>query len=256
MITIKTQEEIALLREGGRRHAWILQQLKDAVAPGVSTKELNDLAVKLIREGGDTPSFLGYTPAGAFRPYPAALCVSINNEVVHGVPNEQPKILKEGDIVSLDLGVTHTGMITDAAITVPVGTITPIASDLIQVTTAALEAGIAAASAGRYVGDIGYAVSRVVEGSPFSIVDVLAGHGVGYKVHEDPFVPNVGRKGEGPRLKSGMVLALEPIVNEGGPDVIFDEEDGYTVRTADGKLSAHFEHTILITDTGAEVLTR
>lgn len=256
MITIKTQNDIAALREGGKRHARILKRLVQTVAPGVSSRELNSLAEKLILEGGDLPSFLNYTPEGAPRPYPAALCVSVNNEVVHGIPNEQEKIFAEGDIVSLDLGVTHHGMITDAAVTVPVGRVSPLLNKLIDVTKHALEEGISAAHGGAYVGDIGFAISQAVKGSGFSVVEALAGHGVGYRVHEEPFIPNVGRKEEGPILKPGMVIAIEPIVNAGLPDISFDERDGYTARTIDGKPSAHFEHTVLITEGAPEVLTR
>ncbi|MEK7514725.1 MAG: M24 family metallopeptidase, partial [Patescibacteria group bacterium] len=171
MITIKTEKEIALLREGGKRHAIILSALASAVRPGLKTSDLNDLAVRLIMKGGDTPAFLHYTPKGASRPYPAAVCISVNNEVVHGIPHENPRILKVGDIVSLDLGITHNGMITDAAVTVPVGKISSISQTLIDVTHKALKAGIVAARGGNHVGDIGYAVSQVVQGSTFSIVE-------------------------------------------------------------------------------------
>jgi methionyl aminopeptidase len=255
MITIKTEKDIALLREGGKRHSFILLELEKLVRSGISTEELNNTAVKLVEEKRDKAVFLKYRPHGVSRPYPAALCVSVNDEVVHGIPNKNPKILKEGDIVSLDLGISHKGLITDAAVTVPVGEIDGKAKSLLETTKTALCAGIKAAEGGNHVGDIGYAIEKSVKGSGFSIVNVLSGHGVGYSVHEDPFVPNTGNKGEGPLLKPGMVIAIEPIINEGGPDIIFDKKDGYTTRTADGKRSAHFEHTVLITEGKAEVLT-
>ena len=203
----------------------------------------------------DKPAFLHYKPAGAERPYPASLCVSINDEIVHGIPNESEKILKEGDIVSLDMGLIHKGMIVDSAITVGVGEIDKKAKKLLQLTEESLYKGIKAAKGGNRVGDIGTAVAGHIKGSGLSVADELAGHGVGYKVHEDPFVPNIGVPGEGPLLRPGMVIAIEPMLNEGGSQIVFDE-DGYTIRTKDGSRSAHFEHTILITEGEAEILTK
>ena len=255
MITIKKTEEIAILREGGKRHMEILRQVAAAVAPGVTTAALNTLAEKLIKENSDEAAFLSYTPKGAKRPYPASLCVSVNDEVVHGIPNEKEKILKEGDIVSLDLGLRHNGLITDAAITVPVGKIDATAEKLIETTKKALVIGIAAAHGGGHIGDIGEAIEKFVRPFGYGIVRDLAGHGVGYAVHEPPFVPNFGKKGKGKKLLPGMVLAIEPMLNEGTEKVVLDSDD-YTYRTADGKCSAHFEHTIVITDSGAEVLTQ
>ncbi|MEK7180535.1 MAG: type I methionyl aminopeptidase [Patescibacteria group bacterium] len=255
MITIKTQKEIDLLREGGKHNAFILKALTDAIHPNISTNDLNTLTLKLLEEKGDKSAFLGYTPEGAPRPYPAAVCISVNDEVVHGIPNEHPRILSMGDIVSIDFGLSHKGMITDAAVTIPVGTIDSESKKLIEVTSAALEAGINAAVGGNRIGDIGFAIESCISPSGFSIVDILAGHGVGYSVHEDPYVPNIGKKGEGHLLKPGMVLAIEPIVNIGNKRVTFNK-DGYTVRTADHTRSAHFEHTIIITEGKAEVLTR
>lgn len=254
MITIKKPEEIAILREGGKRHAAILRRLAEMAKPGVATRELNDLAEKLIKESGDEAAFLGYSPKGARRPYPASLCVSVNDEVVHGIPNEQEKILREGDIVSLDLGLRHDGLFTDAAITIPVGKIDEAAEKLIETTKKALAIGINAAHGGGHIGDIGAAIEKFVKPFGYGIVRDLAGHGVGYAVHEPPFVPNFGEKDKGKKLLPGMVLAIEPMLNEGTEKVILDS-DGYTYRTADGKRSAHFEHTIVITDSGAEVLT-
>jgi methionyl aminopeptidase len=209
----------------------------------------------LIVKGGDKAAFLNYKPYGAKRPFPAALCVSVNDEVVHGIPNEGDKILKEGDIVTLDLGLTHKGLITDAAITVPVGKISPELEHLLDTTEKALKAGIKAAKGGKRVGDISTAIERVGLAGKCGIVEELAGHGVGYDVHEDPYVPNYGEAGKGEALKPGMVIAIEPMFNLGGREVELDP-DGYTFRTADGKPSAHFEHTVLITKGDAEVLTK
>lgn len=255
MITIKTKEEIAILREGGRRHAEILQTLKAMVKPGVSSQELEDEARRLIAEGGDTAAFLDYKPQGAKTPFPAALCISINDEVVHGIPNVTEKILKDGDIVCIDLGLIHGGLITDSAITVPVGNISPELTKLLEVTEKALQEGIKAAKGGKRVGDIGMAIERVGIAGGVGIVEELAGHGVGYDVHEDPFVPNYGEAGKGEILKPGMILAIEPIFNLGSRHVYIDK-DGWTYKTKDGKPSAHFEHTIVITKGGAEVLTK
>lgn len=191
---------------------------------------------------------------GASRPFPASLCVSINDEIVHGIPNEHPKILKEGDIVSIDLGLRHGNLITDHAITVPVGKVSPEAKKLLEVTKKSLEVAIAAAKPGKKTGDIGYAIEKYVRPHGFGIVEELAGHGVGYSVHEDPFVPNFGVPNEGAPLRPGMVLAIEPMLTLGGPNIVVDK-DGYTILTEDGTLAAHFEHTIVITEKGAEILT-
>lgn len=255
MVTIKKPEEIAILREGGKRHAEILRRLAEMAKPGVATRELNDLAEKLIKEIGDEAAFLGYSPKGAKRPYPASLCVSINDEVVHGIPNETEKILREGDIVGLDLGLKHHGLFTDAAVTVAIGKIDEAAKKLMETTKEALSIGIAAARGGGYVGDIGAAIEKFVRPFGYGIIRDLAGHGVGYAVHEPPFVPNFGKKGKGEKLLPGMVLAIEPMLNEGTEKVVLDN-DGYTYHTADGQRSAHFEHTIVITENGAEVLTQ
>ncbi len=255
MITIKTKEDIAILREGGKRHAEILRQLATMVKPGVHSSELEAHARELISDGGDKSAFLDYTPVGSKRPYPAALCVSVNDEVVHGIPNEKDKILKEGDIVSLDLGLVHKGLITDAAITVPVGKISPELEKLLEVTKKAMMIGIKAAKGGKRVGDIGNAIERVAAPFKYGVVEELAGHGVGYDVHEDPYVPNYGEPGKGEALKPGMVIAIEPMFNLGSARIKLDS-DGYTFRTADGKPSAHFEHTVVITKSGAEILTQ
>ncbi|MCC7004317.1 type I methionyl aminopeptidase [Candidatus Nomurabacteria bacterium] len=254
MITIKTPQEIMTLKEGGKHLAFVLSLLTKEVKPGVSTSYLNDVAIREIGKLGDKPAFLNYTPYGAKRPYPAAICISVNDEIIHGIPNENSKILKEGDIVSLDLGIVHNGLITDSAVTVPVGKVDESAKKLLKVTSAALLAGIKAAKGGGFVGDIGAEIEKHAKKAGFGIAEELCGHGVGYSVHEDPYVPNFGKKGQGPKLKPGMVIAIEPMFNEGTGKTKIDK-DGYTFRTADGKRSAHFEHTIVITDGKPEILT-
>ncbi len=254
MINLKTKEDIAILREGGKRHAHILKEIVKMVKPGVHVADLDARAAELIREGGDLAAFLNYQPYGAVRPYPATLCVSINDEIVHGIPTEGDKVLKEGDIVSIDLGLVHKELITDAAVTVAVGTISPELEKLLKTTKEALVAGIKAAKGGARVGDISNAIQRVGVAQGYGIVEELAGHGVGYHVHEDPYVPNYGQAGKGEILKPGMVIAIEPMFNIGTKKIKLDT-DGYTYRTVDGKPSAHFEHTVVITKGGAEILT-
>ena len=260
MIIIKTKEEIEILREGGKRLATVLHKVNKKVAPGVSTKELDVYAEELIREMGDEPAFLNYRPAGAKTPFPSSLCVSVNDEVVHGIPSSN-RVLKEGDIVSLDLGLKHKGLFTDMAMTVGVGEISANSKKLLETTKRALSVGIDAAQGGNTIGDIGYAIERFVrsrkdknKNMQYGIVEVLSGHGVGRAIHEDPYIPNFGKRGKGEKLIPGMVVALEPMLNNGTKNVTIDE-DGYTIRTADGKKSAHFEHTILITEGEPEILT-
>lgn len=249
-----SSKEIATLREGGRRLADILAALSDMVVPGVSTLDLENEARRLIAEGGDAAPFLGYLPEGASRPFPAALCVCVNDEVVHGIPNEHPRICAAGDIVTLDMGLTHGGLITDAAVTVSVGESDATGEALIVATRDALAAGIAQARAGNTVGDIGAAVEKIVESFGFYVIKELGGHAVGRHVHEEPYIPNYGVAGVGAVLKKGMVLAIEPIVGE-GTDEIFLADDGYTYKTADGSRAAQIEHTILITEDVPEILT-
>jgi methionyl aminopeptidase len=255
MVTLKTKEDIAILREGGRRHAQILKELVAMVRPGVTAGEIDTRAAELITAGGDTAAFLNYQPEGASRPYPASVCISINDEVVHGIPNEGEKALKEGDVVSIDLGLVHNKLITDMAVTVPVGKISPELETLLKVTKEALMAGIKAAKGGKRIGDIGSAISLIAQAHGYGVVEELSGHGVGYHVHEDPFVPNYGTPGKGSVLKPGMVIAIEPMFNLGTKKVVLDADD-YTYRTADGKPSAHFEHTVVITKGDAEILTQ
>jgi methionyl aminopeptidase len=254
-VTIKTKEEIDILREGGKRLAFILAEVGKAAKVGVSTIELDDLASKLTLEGGDKAAFLNYRPAGAKRPYPATICVSINDAIVHGIPNEEPVILKDGDIVSLDMGLNHKGLFTDSAITVGVGNVDEAGKRLMEATEMSLYAGIQAVKEGKHVRDISYAIERYVRPKHFGIVEELCGHGVGYKVHEDPFIPNYCLEEKGEKLKTGMVLAIEPMLNEGSKHIVLDEDE-WTYRTADGKRSAHFEHTIVVTKDGCEILTQ
>ncbi len=251
-IIIKTKEEIEILREGGKRLASILAKVATKVAPGVSTADLDKYAYYLIKEGGDEPAFLGYKPEGQDKAYPASLCTSVNNEVVHGIPSEN-KILKDGDIISIDLGLKHKGLFTDHAVTVPVGKINKDSAKLLEATHEAMLVGIEAAKNGNTVGDIGYAIESFVA-RKYGIVRELSGHGVGKKIHEDPYVPNFGKKGKGEKLVPGMVIAIEPMLNIGKADII-TLSDGYTIKTADGSRSAHFEHTVLITEDEAEILT-
>ena len=253
-IIIKTPEEIKILREGGKKLATVLYKVGKMVKPGISTKDLDDYAFKLIKEMGDEPAFLKYKPAGASFAYPASICISVNNELVHGIPKKE-KILKEGDIVSLDLGLKHKNLFTDMAITVPVGEVSVASQKLMQVTERALEAGIEAAQGGNRIGDISYAVESFIRPHKYGIVEVLAGHGVGRGIHEDPYIPNFGKAHAGAKLEPGMVIAIEPMINNGTKNVVLDK-DGWTFRTADGKNSAHFEHTILITEGEPEILTK
>jgi len=253
MVRIKTKKDIEVLRAGGRLLAFILRELAKAVKPGVATKALDQLAFVLAKKSGGFPAFLNYKPEGAKHPYPASLCVSINDEVVHGIPSEE-KILKEGDIVSLDMGLKYKNLFTDAAITVPVGKIDPRGARLIKVTEKALKLAIEEIKPGKTTGDIGFVIENFVKKQGFTVNKVLAGHGVGYKIHEDPYLPNFGNPGEGEKLKPGMVIAIEPMVNEGKGGVYL-AADNWTFKTRDGKRSAHFEHTVVVTENGAEVLT-
>jgi len=254
-ITIKTKEEIETLREGGKILAQILSELKEEVIPGNSSEKLEESARKKILESGATPAFLNYRPKGARRDFPAALCLSVNEVVVHGIPNESPKIFKEGDIVTIDTGICYKNFFTDSAITVPCGKVDAQAKQLIKATREALDAAIKVAVPGNTTGDIGDAIERVAKKYNFSVADNLGGHGVGYSQHEDPFIPNFSMPHQGPVLKEGMVIAIEPIFNEGktGTKIL---KDGYTFVTTDGSRSAHFEHTIAIQKGKPLILTK
>ena len=251
---VKDTKERERLIEAGKRLAKVLDACAKAAKAGTTAEELDDLAERLIREGGDTPAFLGYTPEGAARKYPATLCVSINEEVVHGIPNEGKKVLKTGDIVSLDLGLVHEGIIVDAATTVAVGKPSKKDAELMRATEEALAAGIAAAKPGNHVGDISHAIEQVLKKAGVSVVKALGGHGVGEHVHEEPFIANFGKAGEGPELSEGQVLALEPIASSGKGAIIL-RPDGYTYATKDGSRSSPHEHTILFEKNGARVVT-
>lgn len=256
MAKIKTKDEIESLRKGGKILAKILKELAKASKPGVSTEDINDLALKLAEDFGAEPVLLGYHPEFAAHPYPAALCTSVNNTVQHGIPRAD-EILQEGDIINLDMSIGYEGMIVDSGITVPVGKIDSVSQKLIDTTREALALGIKQAKPGNHIGDIGHAVQTFVESRGFSVVEVLCGHGVGHAVHEEPFVPNYGKPGTGPVIKVGNVFAIEPIVNVGKKDVWFDDDgDGYSVFTVDGSRAAHFEHTVAITEKGPEIMTK
>lgn len=252
---VRTQAEREGIIEAGRRLGVVLEELAKVVAPGVTTETLEDRAVSLITEAGDVPAFRGYQPEGAPRKYPAALCASVNDEVVHGIPNEAPRTLKEGDIITLDLGLVHNGFFVDSALTVPVGKTDKTSYALMDATRLALEEAIKVARPGARIGDISAATGRAFKGTGFSVVKLLGGHGVGRAVHEDPFIANDGHPGTGPEIVAGMVLALEPIANAGKASVTI-ANDGYTYRTKDGSRSAHFEHTILIEKDETIVVTR
>jgi methionyl aminopeptidase len=247
MIRTYDPEEVELIRESAQIVGRCLHALAREVRPGVTTLELNRVAEEFIRDQGGEPAFLGY------RGYPASICASVNEEVVHGIPSAK-RSLREGDVVSLDIGVKKAGFYADAARTFPVGTVTPALERLLETTERALQAGIEMAQPSGRVSDISAAIERTVREDGFSVVRALVGHGVGLALHEEPQVPNYGRPGEGPRLRVGMVLAIEPMVNAGTADVV-TLADQWTVVTADRKASAHFEHTVAIGAAGPDVLS-
>ena len=251
---IKTEEAIKKLRKGGKILATILDELEKLAVPGNTTLDIDDRAMELIEEYGVEPMILGYDAHFASRPYPAATCVSLNDVVVHGIPNENPETIQDGDVVSIDLVIGYDGVIVDSARTVIAGEGSPEAVHLVESTKAALKAAIAAAKPGGLVKYIGAAVEAAVP-KDLSIVKDFCGHGVGYALHEEPQIPNFVMKGESPELLPGMVLAIEPMITAGKPDVYVDSQDGYTAFTQDGSLAAHMEHTVLITEKGPEVLT-
>ncbi len=252
-IIIKTPEQIKTIKEGGKILAKVLAKVAKKVEPGISTYDLDKYAYDLIKEEGCIPAFLNYKPVGAPKAFPATICISVNNEIVHGIPLKT-KILKEGDIVSLDLGLKYKGLFTDHAVTVPVGVISKVDQKLLDDTKKALEIGIWAAQGGATVGDIGHAIESFA-GKKYGIVRELAGHGVGVKIHEDPYVPNFGKAGKGQKLIPGMIIAIEPMLNIGKASII-SANDNWTIKTSDGSRSAHFEHTILITEGEAEIITK
>ena len=244
---MKLPEEIEKARASNRIVAEVLSKLREKVKPGVRTKDLDKFAEDIAEKRGAKPAFKGY------HGYPYALCISVNEVVVHGMPSD--RLLVEGDIVGLDFGVCYQGFFGDATVTLPVGKVTQKASRLMQVTEQSLYAGIAQAKDGNRLGDISAAVQDMVEDAGYSVVRDFVGHGIGKNLHEDPQIPNFGKKGRGIELKSGMILAIEPMVNEGKYKVQV-LPDGWTVVTKDGSLSAHFEHSVAITDNGPEILSK
>lgn len=244
MIKIKNQKEVDIIREGSKILADILLKLKDKVVPGVTTAELNMLAESMIFDCGGIPSFKGY---GGF---PAAICTSINEEIVHGVPSD--KRLQDGDILSIDIGLFYKGFHSDTAITVAVGEVAPEIVRLIRVTKKALKRGLKKVRPGNTFGDIGNTIQRYVESQGFTVIEGLCGHGIGRELHEEPEVLNTGKRRSGPEIKKGMVFCIEPMVSNGGAEI---EKVGLTFKTKDNSLSAHFEHTVTVTDEGFEVLT-
>jgi methionyl aminopeptidase len=253
MMHFKTQEEITLMRNAGKVVADILDTLRETVRPGVSTAELDRVAEKYIQESGGTASFKGYRPFHAERPYPGVICASINDEVVHGIPSDA-RILQEGDIVSVDVGVCLKGYHGDAACTYPVGDVSPVRRKLLEVTEKSLDLALAAVKAGNTVGDVGHAVESYVLSQGFGVVRDFTGHGVGKKLHEAPQVPNFGTPGRGVTLQRGMTLAIEPMVTTGKEQVEIGS-DKWVVVTADGSDAAHFERSVVVTDEGRDILT-
>ncbi len=247
MITLKSLHEIDQMRRAGAVVARILQDMAELVAPGITTWDLDRLAESRIKELGAKPAFKGY------HGFPACVCISVNEEVVHGIPSKK-KVLQEGDIVGVDFGVTLDGWFGDSARTIPVGKVAPEASKLMEVTQKSLELGIAQTREGNRIFDIGHAIQNYVEGFGYSVVREFVGHGIGRALHEEPQVPNYGPRGKGLALKAGMVLAIEPMINAGSPEVKV-LADGWTAVTKDRSLSAHFEHTVAILPEGPSVLT-
>ncbi len=251
MIVLKSAREIEIMRRANVIVAEILQQLKEEVVPGVTTLELDGIAEELTYKKKAKPAFKGY--AVAERVYPYSLCTSVNEEVVHGMPSK--RVLKEGDILGMDFGVIVDGFYGDAAITVAVGRVSEAAERLMEVTQNSLYRGIDELREGKRLGDLSSVIQTMVEGAGFSVVREFVGHGIGKKLHEEPPIPNYGESGRGPRLMEGMVLAIEPMVNAGNPEVEL-KEDGWTAVTKDRSLAAHFEHSVAITKNGPDILSR
>jgi methionyl aminopeptidase len=252
VITLKSAAEIDKMRRSAQVVAEVLERMREWAVPGVSTAELDELAEAVIRKYDAVPSFKGYPPGGAY-PFPASICTSVNEELVHGIPG--PRVLQTGDIISIDVGAILDGYHGDAAVTLPVGQVGPETQELLEVTEGALCAGIAVAKAGNRSGDISAAIQFYVESRGYNVVREYTGHGIGRKMHEDPQVPNYGEPGKGVRLRKGMTIALEPMVLS-GTSCVKVLDDHWTVVSCDGKLTAHFEHDIVITDGDAEILSR
>jgi methionyl aminopeptidase len=252
VIQLKSGRELEIMREAGRHVGEILAVLAKLAEPGVTTREIDAEARRQIEQRRLRSSFLGYSPGGA-PPFPSVICISVNDEIVHGIPGRRR--LASGDLVKLDFGVIFGGFHGDSAITLPVGEIDEESRHLLETTRRSLYAGIEALRSGNRLGDVGAAVQTTVEREGFSVVKDFVGHGIGRQLHEPPQLPNFGRSGRGQRLKPGMVVAIEPMVNSGGAEVRM-RSDGWTAATADGSRSAHFEHTVAITEDGPEILTR
>jgi methionyl aminopeptidase len=248
VIVRKSQGELEAMREGGRITAACLRMLSGSVRPGVTTRELDSLAEEFIHDHGGRPEFKGY------QGFPASICASPNAMIVHGIPG--PYRLKEGDLISLDVGVRYEGFVTDSATTVAVGEVPRETTRLLETTRRALEAATEQARPGNHLGDIGHAIQSLAESRGYGVVRDLVSHGVGRKMHEDPQIPNYGRPGTGPRLLSGMTFAIEPMITLGSYEIRLSEWDGWSIYTADGSLAAHFEHTIAVTDEGPWMLTQ
>jgi methionyl aminopeptidase len=245
MINIKNSKEISAIKEGGKILSDIIDQLKGKIKPGIETESLGMLAENLILKYGK-PSFKNYNG------FPSSLCVSINDEIVHGIPSKRK--IKDGDIVSLDIGLFYKGFHTDMAVTVPVGRIDPEVLRLLTVTKKALKRGIKKTRPGNTIGDIGNTIQRYVESQGFNIIEGLCGHGIGRDLHESPEILNIGKRGDGPEIKKGMVFCIEPMISIGSSKIV-QSADGFTFKTEDGSFSAHFEHTIAVTEHGCEILT-
>jgi methionyl aminopeptidase len=255
MIRLKTKEDIEKLKQGGKILARIMRDAKKFAIPGANSKEVDDFFYNEIIKAGCKPAFLNYQPHGAKRPFPATICVSINHEIVHGIPNEDPKIFKEGDIITFDAGLIYEGMYLDHAWTYAIGKISKEARTLLQATEEALYIGIKQAKVGKHIGDISFAIERRAYEDDLFVVDGLSGHGVGYDIHEDPYVPNIGDPKTGELIEEGLVIAIEPMFALGASDIIL-EKDGQTYSTKDRSLSAQFEHTVAVTKEGPIILTK
>jgi len=253
MIFLKSPQEIDIMRTANRVVIEILAELRERVAPGISTGEIDRIAADLIRKKGARSAFKGYQMRNGSVPFPATICISLNDEVVHGIPSFQ-RIIRGGDVVSLDFGVIYRDFYGDAALTFAVGAVDQPVRQLIETTAAALEAGVAQTRVGNRLGDVSAAIQERVEREGFSVVREFVGHGIGRRMHEDPPVPNYGTRDRGVRLREGMVLAIEPMVNAGKADVML-KSDGWTAVTRDGSLSAHFEHSVAVTEKGPQVLS-
>ncbi len=251
-VTLKNENDIAVLRESGKILAALLRELRGHVRVGVELRELDEIAREFVVKAGAVPTFLNYKPEGARKGYPASICTSVNDTVVHGIPTRYK--LKDGDVVKLDAGVTYRGYVTDSAITVPVGEPVAAVRRLIEASELALERAITECVPGKRLGDVGYVIERTLKNAKLSVVEGLTGHGVGFRLHEDPDVRNYGDRGTGMKIVPGLVLAIEPMASLGSGSIVQCKDDSYA--TEDGSVSSHIEHTVAVTDRGVEVLTR